>query len=64
MKKIYRSEDNKIIFGTIGGLGEYYDVDPALLRFAYIILMLATGLLPLVIAYLFSYFVIPKKNGK
>jgi phage shock protein C len=31
-KKIYRSEQNKIIFGVGGGLAEYFEIDPLLIR--------------------------------
>jgi phage shock protein PspC (stress-responsive transcriptional regulator) len=31
-KKLYRSSENKILFGVLGGIGEYLEVDPALVR--------------------------------
>ena len=30
MKRLYRSNDNKVFGGILGGLGEYFDVDPVL----------------------------------
>lgn len=62
MKKLYRSEENKIIFGILGGVGEFYKVDPALIRLGYIILLFATGIVPLIIAYFVAYFIVPKKK--
>ena len=35
-KKLYRSEENKIFFGVLGGIGEYLDIDPALVRVVFI----------------------------
>ncbi|MEX0689835.1 MAG: PspC domain-containing protein [Candidatus Paceibacterota bacterium] len=64
MKKLHRSKDNKIISGILGGVGEYFNVDPVLVRFIYILVMFATGLAPLVLAYLVAYFIIPKKHNK
>lgn len=64
MKKLYRSEENKIIFGILGGVGEYYEVDPVMIRFGYIILMFITGIFPLLLAYFIASFIIPKKQSK
>lgn len=38
MKKLRLSTQNKYIFGFFGGLGEYFNVDPMWLRFAFILL--------------------------
>ena len=43
MKKFYRSEENRKIFGICGGLGELFDVDPNVFRLGVILLTLATG---------------------
>jgi Putative stress-responsive transcriptional regulator len=32
MKKLYRSRNNRRIFGVCGGLAEYFGVDPVLIR--------------------------------
>ena len=41
-KRLYRSRTNRIIFGFCGGLGEYFGIDPVLVRIAYVLLMLGT----------------------
>lgn len=61
MKKLYRSEINKIWKGVIGGFGEYFNVDPVLLRVIFIFFVLATGVLPGVIAYIIAVFIVPKR---
>jgi phage shock protein PspC (stress-responsive transcriptional regulator) len=33
-KKLYKSRDNKMIFGVCGGIGEYFGIDPTLVRLA------------------------------
>ena len=33
-KKLYRSTKDKVLAGVCGGLGEYFDVDPTLVRLA------------------------------
>lgn len=42
-KQLIKSQENKIIFGVCGGLGEYFEVDPILFRLAFIILTFAGG---------------------
>jgi len=60
-KKLYKSKENKVIFGVIGGIGEYFDVDPVLLRVVYIIIDVLTGIFPGIIAYLIMAMIIPQK---
>jgi len=30
MKKLYRSDTNKVLAGVCGGIGEYLDIDPVI----------------------------------
>lgn len=39
MKKLYRSS-NRIVAGVCGGIAEYFDVDPTLIRVVYLALTL------------------------
>ncbi len=61
MKKLYRSNTNKVWAGVIGGLGEYFDVDPALLRLVWLFIVIFTGILPGLIFYILVVPVLPKK---
>lgn len=61
MKKLYKSRDNKIFAGVIGGIGEYFDIDPVLLRILWLIILVATGFFPGLIAYIIAIFIVPKK---
>ena len=36
-KKLYRSRENRMIGGVCGGLGEYFDIDPTLVRVLFIL---------------------------
>lgn len=42
-KKLYRSRDDKIIAGVCGGLAEYLNTDPTLVRLALAMLILFAG---------------------
>jgi len=61
MKRLYRSDSNKVLAGILGGLGEYLDVDPVVLRLGFVFLLLATAILPGVIAYLAAVLIVPRK---
>ena len=60
MKKLYRSESNRMIAGVCGGIAEYYDIDPTLVRLAFIAVSLAGG--SGILAYLVAAVIIPKRS--
>lgn len=45
-KRLVKSKDKKI-FGVYGGLGEYFDVDPTIIRIAFLVgfIIFGSGLL-------------------
>lgn len=61
-KKLYRSKDNRVFAGIIGGVGEYFDVDPVLLRVAYLLIVVFTGFIPGIVAYIIAGLIVPKKD--
>ena len=60
-KKLYRSSTDKVFAGICGGLGEYFEVDSVLLRLLWLLIVVFTGFVPGVIAYIFAILIIPKK---
>lgn len=56
-KPLYKSKTNKMIAGVCGGIGEYFGIDPTLVRlgFAGCCLLVGGGL----IAYIIALIVIP-----
>ena len=61
MKKLTLSETDKKIGGVCGGIAEYFDIDPTVVRLAAVVACLITGLLPLIIGYLAAWAIIPRK---
>ena len=61
MKRLYLSETDKKIFGICGGIAETYEIDPTIIRLAFVFLCVVTGFLPLIATYLIGWFVIPEK---
>lgn len=62
MKKLYRSEKNILLTGVLGGIGEYFGIDPVVVRIAFLIFLLLTGVFPGVIIYLIALILMPKKS--
>lgn len=60
-KKLYRSNTNKTISGVCGGIAEYFNIDPTLVRIGTIILMLATAIFPLLLGYIICIIIIPER---
>ena len=59
MKRVYRSRNDRMVAGIIGGVGEVYEIDPTLLRLGLVFVGLATGVVPLVVAYVIGAIIIP-----
>ena len=43
MKRLYKIEQGKKLAGVCGGIAEYFDVDPTLVRIGWVIASLAFG---------------------
>ena len=59
-KRLFRSETNRKICGVCGGSGEYFNIDPTVIRLIWVLASLAscgTGLL----AYIIAAVVMPDK---
>lgn len=57
-RRLYRSEQDKMLFGVSGGLADYFDIDVSLVRLGWVLLCIATGGL-LALAYLVMGLVTP-----
>lgn len=59
MKKLYRSRENRILAGVCGGLGEYFSIDPVIIRLIFILFVpaLMTGFM----LYFVAWLIIPEK---
>jgi|YelNatPaOPRAMG01_1025707.scaffolds.fasta_scaffold20545_6 Putative stress-responsive transcriptional regulator len=64
-KRLYRSRKYKVVAGVAGGLGEYFGIDPVLIRLLFVIITLTPALHPLgIIAYLVLWFAVPYDENK
>jgi phage shock protein C len=62
-RKLHRSRDQRLLFGVCGGLGEYFDLDPNIVRIGFVI----AGLIPplsaiVLIAYVLLAIILPQEG--
>lgn len=60
-KRLYKSKGNRVISGVLGGVGEYFNVDPVILRVAYIVISAFAWFVPGIVAYILMTIVIPQR---
>lgn len=58
-KKLYRSREHHVLMGLCGGIAQYYDVDPNLVRLISAVVTVLTGVFPGIIAYILGVFIVP-----
>lgn len=57
-KRLYKSRTNRFLCGVCGGLGEYFNIDPTIIRLLFVLLgCTMTG----IVAYLIAAIIIPER---
>lgn len=57
-KRLYRSKQNRVISGVCGGIGEYFNIDPTIIRILWVATSFAGG--SGLIAYIIALIIIPE----
>ena len=57
-KRLYKSRNNRVICGTCGGIGEYFNIDPTIIRLIWVILVFCFG--TGILAYIVAALIIPE----
>jgi len=62
IKRVYRSKKSKMLAGVCGGIAEYFDMDPVLVRLLFVLLALMgfAG----IILYLVAWLIIPENPNQ
>jgi len=58
-KRLYRSNKNKILGGVRGGIAEYFDTSPTLVRIITVVLSVLPG--NGILTYVICWIIIPKR---
>jgi phage shock protein C len=57
--RLYRSSTNSMIAGVAGGFGEYFNIDPVIIRVIFVALFLGFG--SGLLLYLLLWIIVPKQ---
>ena len=57
-KRLYKSNKNKMLAGVCGGIAEYFNIDPTLVRLGWAILCMFAG--SGILAYIIAAIIIPQ----
>lgn len=60
MKKVLYCSPNKKLCGVCGGIADYFNVDPTLIRLGVVLIALVTAVLPMLIVYFIVALIVPK----
>jgi phage shock protein C len=60
-KKLYRSTKNSMIAGVCGGLGEYFNIDPTIVRLLAVLLIFAEGVG--ILLYIIAWIIVPRAEA-
>ena len=58
-KRLYRSRKERIIGGVCGGLGNYFNVDPVIMRLIWAVLFFFGGIG--LLAYIIAWIIVPEE---
>ena len=61
-KRLYRSRSNRMISGVCGGIAQYFNVDPTLIRLIAVLIALLGAFFGGLIAYIICVVVIPEES--
>lgn len=61
-KRLTKSSTNQVVFGVLGGLGEYFDIDPVVLR-VIVVFLTFFGVGSTIPLYIILALVMPEGNG-
>ena len=59
-KILYRSKKQRMLGGVAGGIAEYFDVDPTLIRLLWVLAIFGWG--AGILAYIVAWIIIPEKK--
>jgi phage shock protein PspC (stress-responsive transcriptional regulator) len=62
MKRLYRSTQDRILGGVCAGLGAHLDVDPSIIRLAWVVVTLLSLGIGIVV-YILAWIIVPEQPG-
>jgi len=59
-KRLFKSDTNKVFLGVCGGIGEFFGIDPTIVRLIWVILLFVFG--TGVLAYIVAALIMPRRT--
>ncbi len=63
MERLYRSSSERMVAGVCGGFGEYFGIDPTVVRVVFVLVTIVTVFLLGIAAYLALWLIIPSEES-
>jgi phage shock protein C len=62
MKRLMLSRTDRKLGGVCGGIAEYFEIDPTIVRLLTAVIAVLTALFPVLIAYALAWLIIPTRQ--
>lgn len=59
-KRLYKSSTNRVLCGVCGGIGEYFNIDPTIIRLIFVIFVFGVG--SGLLAYIVAAIIMPEQK--
>ena len=60
-KRLFRSKSQRMIGGVCGGIAEYFNIDPTIVRLGFAFVSVFLAFIGGIIAYILALFIIPEE---
>lgn len=61
-RRLYRTRKDSMLGGVCGGIANYFDLDPTLVRIGYLLLSVLSAGFPGILVYIILWIVIPQEQ--
>ncbi|HEX3073233.1 MAG TPA: PspC domain-containing protein [Ignavibacteriales bacterium] len=61
--KIFKRSNNKMLAGVCGGIAEYFNLDPTLVRVGYVLISIFRAAFPGILVYIILWVVMPPADS-
>jgi phage shock protein C len=62
MKRLRRSNKERMIAGVCGGIAEYFDLDPSIVRIVYVLVSVLSVAFPGILFYIIMWIIVPQSD--
>lgn len=60
-KRLFRPKSQSVLAGVCGGIAEYFQLDPTLVRVGYVLLSVLSAAFPGILVYIILWIVMPEE---